>query len=34
MALALIASASVGDQSLPASSNVVGNIGQNISIKI
>ena len=34
MALALIASASVGDQSLPASSNVVGNIGQNISLKI
>lgn len=34
MALALIASASIGDQSLPVSSNVVGNIGQNISIKI
>lgn len=30
MALALIASASVGDESLP----VVGNIGQNISIKV
>ena len=34
MALALIASASVDDQSLPVSNNVVGNIGQNISIKV
>lgn len=34
MALALIASASVGEQSLPVSGNVAGNIGQNVSIKV
>ena len=34
MALALIASVSVENKSLPASNEVIGNIGQNISIKV